>query len=155
MKQAATFSPLENTLFYMMDKAIKSYRQFAHQQIRKNKFDITVDQWLVLKTVLDHPDMSQKDIARMVFKDHASVTRIIELLVRRKYLTRSFNKEDRRRFKLTLTSKGKLIHQELIPIISSNRKTALEGLTEVEIKRCWNVLEKITANCTSNNSPPI
>ena len=151
MKELEELSRLENTIFYMMDKTIKSYRQFAHHNIRTNDLDITIDQWLVLKTVLDNPEMNQREIAKRVFKDHASVTRIIELLVQRKYLTRSFNDNDRRRYNLELTALGKQTYHALVPIIYSNRRTALEGVTTSEIKTFRKIMKKITENCSQRN----
>ena len=151
MKQAYALSPLEQTVFYWMDKAIKTYRQFAHSNIRQNEIDITIDQWLVLKTVVDHPDMKQTEIASMVFKDHASVTRIIELLVKRGYLTRSFNNSDRRRFKLELTQSGKKTYDALVPIVAFNRSTALDGISPSDIEIFRKVLFQITNNCAIKN----
>ena len=148
MKEALQISPLEQTVFYALDKAIKSYRQFAQRNIKNNHLDITIDQWLVLKTIKDSPALTQKEIAVKVFKDYASITRIIELLVDRKFLTRSFHSDDRRRYKLELTSTGKKIHEKLVPVIYSNRKRALEGLADKEIELFQHLLEKVITNCT-------
>ena len=151
MKQAIAIARLEDTPFYAMDKAIKSYRQFAQSNIRVNNMDITIDQWLVLKTVSDHPDMTQKEMAQKVFKDHASITRIIEILVKRDYLTRSFNDEDRRRYKLRLTKKGSRIYENLMPIVQYNRSTALNGISDQEISDLRRILNKIIHNCSREN----
>lgn len=150
MNQALELSRLEQTIFYVMDKTIKSYRQFARQNIKRNDLDITIDQWLVLKTIKDNPEMTQNEISKRVFKDHASVTRIIEILVQRKYLTRSFNDLDRRRYKLELTELGKKIYNDLVPIIYANRKTALSDVSTSEIKMLEKILEKITKNCSQH-----
>ena len=151
MKAALDTFPLEQTIFYALDKAIKSYRQFAHYNIRKNQIDITIDQWLVLKTIEDHPEMTQKEMARRVFKDYASVTRIIELLVKRNYLTRQFNNEDRRRYRLELTDLGRQTYHALIPIVQHNRKNALQGVSQSEISSLKNTLEKIISNCSDRS----
>ncbi|MCB0707065.1 MAG: MarR family transcriptional regulator [Saprospiraceae bacterium] len=112
--------------------------------------DITIDQWLVLKSIRDNPDLTQKEIAEKVFKDHASITRIIELLVKKEYLVRSFHGEDRRRFQLELTATGIKTYEKLVPIVSTNRARALQGLTEKEINSLFHLLQKIAANCTEN-----
>lgn len=132
-----------------MDRSIKSYRQFAAKNIRDKlgTNDITIDQWLVLKTVKDHPEMSQKEIADKVFKDYASITRIIEILVNKDYLTRTFHPEDRRRFRLRLTDLGELTYESLIPIVKENRKTALAGIKNSEIKMAMRILDQISENC--------
>ncbi|MBK9402322.1 MAG: MarR family transcriptional regulator [Bacteroidetes bacterium] len=138
---------LEQILFYTLEKSIKSYRQFAQKNIKKKGFDITIDQWLVLKTIENNPAMTQQKIAINVFKDYASITRIIEILVTKKLLERNFHSDDRRRFDLSITKIGYKILNELTPIISSNRKQALEGITKSEIELIKNVLNKISKNC--------
>ena len=68
---------LENIVFYSMDRAIRSYRQYAQQQLKKNDFAITIDQWLVIKCLIENPDVTQVELSERVFKDNASVTRIL------------------------------------------------------------------------------
>lgn len=147
---------LDKTIFYSLDKSIKSYRQFAAKNLRDTMgtSDITIDQWLVLKTVKDNPKMSQKKIAEKVFKDYASITRIIEILVQKDYLIRMFHPEDRRRFKLKLTDLGELTYESLVPIVRQNRRMALEGISKQEIDLVQKILNKIIHNCQTAASIP-
>ena len=59
---------LEDILFYSLERSIKSYRQFAQQQLVKKGFEITIDQWLLLKTVHDNPGQTQNQIAQTIFQ---------------------------------------------------------------------------------------
>jgi MarR family transcriptional regulator for hemolysin len=138
---------LDQIIFYSLEKSIKSYRQFAQKNINKKGFDITIDQWLVLKTIENNPDITQQQIAVNVFKDYASITRIIEILVIKKALERKFRSDDRRRSDLSITKLGLGILKGLAPIIRSNRKQALKGITKSEIKILKNILNKIVENC--------
>lgn len=141
---------LDQILFFTLEKSIKMYRQFAQRQIDQAGIDITIDQWLVLKSIQDSPDISQHQIAENVFKDFASVTRMIELLVKKEYLQREFHKTDRRRFNLIITKKGQAVIQKVIPVITANRKQALKSLTKEEIERNKAFLNKIIENCKSD-----
>jgi MarR family transcriptional regulator for hemolysin len=138
---------LDQVLFFTLEKSIKTYRQFAQRQIDKAGIDITIDQWLVLKSIQDLPDISQHQIAENAFKDFASVTRMIELLVKKEYLQREFHKTDRRRFNLVITKKGQAVIQKVIPVITANRKQALKSLTKVEIENNKVFLNRIIENC--------
>ena len=73
---------VNTVIFYNIEKAIKSYRRLAQKELKKHGLNITVDQWLTLSALNDNPDIAQKDLAEMIFKDNASVTRIILLLVK-------------------------------------------------------------------------
>ena len=147
MKSTSQLIPLEQTVFYTLDKAIKTYRQFAQRNIKRNNLDITIDQWLILKTIYDNPELTQRDIATRVFKDYASITRIIEILVQRHYLERRFHNADRRRYHLTLTTAGKKIYKKLVTIVQENRSAALNDLDQREITLLNSVLNKIILNC--------
>ena len=138
---------LDEIIFYELEKSIKTYRQFAQAQLTKSGFDITIDQWLLLKTVQENPDCSQQLIAEKVFKDVASVTRITEILVQKKYIVREFHKTDRRRFALTITDEGNEIIQKVLPQINANRKKALNSLSEEDIKTFRTLLRTIINNC--------
>ncbi len=138
---------LDQIVFYSLEKSIKSYRQLAQKNISKKGFDITIDQWLVLKTIENNAGMTQQQIAINVFKDYASITRIIEILVTKNFLERDSHSADRRRFDLSITKLGIETLKSLTPIIESNRKQALKGFALSEIKLLKNLLNKITKNC--------
>lgn len=148
MNEVTAISRLENVLFYLVEKSIKSYRQFAQRNINQVNNNITIDQWLILKTIHDNPHITQREIAEYVFKDHASITRMINLLVKKGFLERSLHAQDRRRFGLKLTSLGKSTKEELMPVILKNREIALEGLSAKEISALRKIVQKITVNCT-------
>lgn len=138
---------LTNTIFYTIEKTIKTYRQFAQRNINDQFNDITIDQWLILNTLHESPDISQMDLAKAVFKDYASITRIIEKLVENKYLSRRPHPYDGRRFKLDLTAHAKNKFDALKAVVKSNRAVALEEVSDSEIKQIHKILEKIYSNC--------
>lgn len=138
---------LDEVIFYTLEKSIKTYRQFAQREIGKSGVDITIDQWLILKTIQEFPEFTQNQIAEMVFKDFASVTRIIELLVKKEYIFRQFHSDDRRRFELSLTDAGNEVLEKIYPIIKENRNRALNGFSTDEIEKLSEYLTKLTNNC--------
>ena len=142
---------LDQVIFYKIEKAIRIYRQFAQRQIRDAGFNITIDQWLTIESILENPDIKQQDLAEKVFKDTASITRIIELLVKAKYLKRKVHKEDRRRTTLTVTKIGEDVVSQVNSVILQNREKALQGIDPDEIVIIDKILKKITENCQGNS----
>ena len=136
------------TIFHVIESTIKEYRKYAQKNITKKINDITIDQGLVLLFLNKHPELTQKEIAELVFKDNASMTRIIDTMVKKKYLERSMNPEDRRRYKILITEKGKKVLEILPPIIHQNRSTSLDGITVTELKQLEIILNKIRKNCS-------
>ena len=138
---------ITEVIFYTIEKAIKSYRKFAQKRIDQAKLDITIDQWLVLNCLSKNENISQNKLAELIFKDVASVTRIIDLLVKKEYVIRSFHSSDRRRFNLTITDKGDAIIREASRIVNENRSAALENISAEEAKQADLILQKLIANC--------
>ena len=149
MKMQLVDERLERVLFYTLEKSIKTYRQFAQRRLSEMDCDITIDQWLTLKTISDNPGLSQREIAHRVFKDQASVTRIIDALVHKGFLNRMSNEQDRRRFSLRLSEIGESVLVELDPVIKNNRNKALNGFTNEEVDALRLQLEKIINNCNT------
>lgn len=140
---------LDKVIFYALDKSIKTYRQFAQKKFIEEGLDITIDQWLVLNAIADKPDITQLEIADKVFKDAASITRIIDLLIKKNYLQREAHNFDRRRFSLALTKEGKILIKNISKIVTQNRAQALKGIAEKDLQQMKQVLHLIIENCNS------
>jgi DNA-binding MarR family transcriptional regulator len=135
------------TVLYAIEKAIKEYRKLAQKNITKVVKDITVDQCLVLIILNENRDISQNELANLVFKDNASITRMIELMVKKEYLVRTIHSEDRRKFNLEISEKGMKTIELMEPVILLNRQTALNDLSLEEIALLDKALNKIIVNC--------
>lgn len=140
---------LETINFYLLDKAIRTYRMYSQKKLRENGFKITVDQWLVIKVLMENPGISQLQIAEKAFKDNASITRIIDLLVKSKYIDRKVNPKDRRTSILKVTNDGADIINKVQDLVLQNRKIAQDGITLEELENLNSTLKKIIKNCQS------
>ncbi len=138
---------LESIIFYTIDKSIRSYRTFAQKRLKENGFKITIDQWLILKVMLENSGISQQEIAERVFKDNASVTRMIELLVKSGYLERKVHPEDRRKSNLKITKVGKKVIADVQNLVLDNRKIALNGVSKEHLEVLQKALTIIIKNC--------
>lgn len=135
------------TVLYSIEQAIKEYRKVSQKNISKVVKDITIDQCLILIILHKDATISQNELANLIFKDKASITRMIELMVKKEYLIRDLHKEDRRKFILEITEKGKKTLDLIAPVITLNRKTALDGFSLEEIALLDKMLHKIITNC--------
>ncbi|WP_020570996.1 MarR family winged helix-turn-helix transcriptional regulator [Neolewinella persica] len=140
-------SSFRSTIFYSIEKAIKAYRRFALENIHQGHLELTINQGLLLSLIAESSNISQVEMAEILFKDYAAVTRMIELMVKHGYLVREPHPEDRRRSLLKLTPLGVSTVKDLTPIIKMNRKLALAGLDAAEQKELHRLLHKIIDNC--------
>ncbi len=138
---------LNEVFFYQLEKSIKSYRRYAQAKFKANGISITIDQWLVLNALNENEEITQSDLADLVFKDKASMTRLIELLVLKKYVQRTAHDTSRRRFKLTITPKGHEVIAQILPIAKENRKQAIKNINFKELQTTEISLKQISENC--------
>lgn len=141
---------LENVIFYTIDKSIRSYRVFAQKRLREHGYSITIDQWLILKVLMENPGIMQQEVAEMVFKDNASITRIIDLLVKSNYLKRTVNPKDKRKSNLKVTRAGEKTMMEVEKIVLENREIALKGISAEDMEVAYRVLNQIIENSQSS-----
>lgn len=142
---------LNQIIFYSLDKAIRRYRKLAQANIDRAGIGITVDQWLVLQVIEEDATLTQTEIADRVFKDQASVARILALLGQRGLLAAEPGPDGRRQ-RLTVTAEGRSVLAAVQPVILQNRRLALDGLTDGDLDHLRTCLERIAANCAAARS---
>ncbi|WP_164975372.1 MarR family winged helix-turn-helix transcriptional regulator [Flavobacterium piscinae] len=118
----------------------------AQNNLNELGYSITINQILMLIQIEKRPEISQVELSELLFKDVASITRMTELLVKRDFLLRAENKDDRRKKDLRITDKGKTIIELAIPIIKKNRNIALAGLNQEEQENLFKALNTIILN---------
>ncbi|MDR0802415.1 MarR family transcriptional regulator [Fluviicola sp.] len=138
---------LDSVIFSKIDRAIRTYRQFTQARLKALGHQITIDQWLVIKCLIENPRIQQNEISELIFKDAASVNRMVNLLVDAKYLKRRINKSDRRKMDILVTRKALDTIDEMDRIIPDNRAFALSGLTLEEMQIATKVMTQIASNC--------
>jgi DNA-binding MarR family transcriptional regulator len=112
MKDQVTLSKLEDHIGYWL----RCLSNFVHHSFaqRLEKYDISVEQWVVLRTLFDKEGTSLQEAAQLIGVDNSSLSRMIERLVKKGLVVRVMHSKDRRTIVLSLSSKAK----ELVPLLA-------------------------------------
>ena len=113
---------------------------------RFKDYDITPEQWVILKKLLEEDQISQKELSVRVEKDQNTVKSIIDKLEKKSYVVRQENPNDKRAFLLSLTSTGYEISKLLQPLDDDMLLKMLTNLSEDEVKAFRLTLSKIESN---------
>jgi DNA-binding MarR family transcriptional regulator len=135
-----------NAYSVLLDRTAKRVKQYAQKKFKEFGFNVTVDQWLVMKHLYEHGELQQNELAELVFKDHPTLTRIIDLLADKKLLVRRENPADRRSFHVSLTKEGNKKVEQLLPKVKTIRLKAWEGLSERDFDHFRKTLNTIYQN---------
>jgi DNA-binding MarR family transcriptional regulator len=138
---------INQSFFYTIEKAIKVYRQYFQTQLKNAGYAITLDQWLVLNMIIDFPGITQTEIAERVFKDKASVTRIIDLLDTNQYVTRKPHPTHGKMIQIDITKKGIDTIEKLKKDVPKFRDYALRNISDDSKEEIQSVFKSIINNC--------
>ena len=134
--------------FSKIDVTIKKIRNVLQKQLNEAGFDITVDQWVVIEAVQEHPGITQNQLADLTSKDPPTITRIIDLLQNKGLVARSPTTGDRRKYNLYLTDKGNTIFLKASPVVAEVRRKGWGGLDESDYQNFIRIMDSIFNNFT-------
>lgn len=137
-----------NTYSYLLDRTNRRIKQFAQKRFKDENFDVTVDQWLILKHLNTANDKNQSELAELTGKDHPTLTRIIDLLCKKGLTERKQLSSDRRCFIIHLTEEGEKKLEEWSPKVAEIRMKAWENLTEKDYEDLQRILNTIYKSLT-------
>lgn len=135
-----------NAYSFLLDRTARRVKQYAQRRFKELGFNITVDQWLVLKHLDESEELKQNELADIIFKDNPTLTRIIDLLCDKGLTERKINPADRRSFIVKLTKEGSKKVAQLKPKVKDIRLKAWEGLTERDFNQFKKILNTIYQN---------
>lgn len=113
---------------------------------KKLKVDLTPEQWVILDNLNQEDGLTQTELAKKSFKNTPTVSRIIDVLVKKALAERQVDSEDRRRQLVYLTKKGKAVVKKCAKEISALRKLSWEGLSEKDYDEFLRITKTIFAN---------
>lgn len=108
--------------------------------------NITPEQWVIVDILSEKDELYQKDLGTISFKNAPTISRIIDNLVKKDWVTRMVEEGDRRKTRIRLTEGGRAIHQQCVDKVSELRRQSWQGLTEEEYTTFVQILDKVFAN---------
>ncbi|HUA67922.1 MAG TPA: MarR family transcriptional regulator [Candidatus Saccharimonadales bacterium] len=99
---------------------------FAERLAKEN---VTVPQWVLLRTLYSHDDITLNQLAQLVGLDKSSVSRMVERLVQRKLVNRDEG-NDRRSLGLSLTPNAKKLVPKLAKHADLNDESFFKTLSQ-------------------------
>ena len=138
----------ENALFKIR-KVSNLMKRRAEEIINQNhEYNVTSRHIVVAKYLHEnqHKDIFQKDIEEEFCIRRSTVTSILNLMEKNGMIRRERVECDARLKKIVLTDKAKAIHNKIISQIMDMEEMILKDIDDEDLKKVYEVLEKITKN---------
>lgn len=100
-RKTEIFSELVETVFLFIHEHYGEYSEILKD------YDINYNQYVTLLTVLMHGTLSEGDLARMLYMNPSTMSRMVFALEERGWLKTARDKADRRKVMVSLSSTGK------------------------------------------------
>jgi DNA-binding MarR family transcriptional regulator len=139
------FNP-EDSFATLLNKTTRALSTRLQHSFTCAGLDVTSEQWMILLLLWQEDGRSPWQIAEIIGKDKAAVTRLIDGLERRNLVVRVSDTTDLRQKHVRLTPQGKAMESKLIPLGIANMAKAQAGLSIEEIESCKAVLKKLYTN---------
>lgn len=126
---------------YLTAQDIKNY---AEKQLKP--FDLTLEQFHLLKHMSLDSGMSQRELGELVNKTPANITRILDRLELKNLVIRHSSPEDRRTSLVLLTDQGQALVKEVFAFFELFSSQLTQSITEHEQKKTSEILNRIGRN---------
>ncbi len=108
------------------------------------RFDLTIAQWRVLAVLGESPGLCAEDICRVTEMDKVTVSRAVHALRGQGRLERRRDGADRRRSRIELTSAGRDVYAQVVPLALALEQRLLSRLDARDRREFDRLLARLT-----------
>ncbi|WP_419768383.1 MarR family winged helix-turn-helix transcriptional regulator [Arcobacter sp.] len=135
---------MNNSLGFVLNRTALAMKTGFNKQIKE--FDISPEQWSLIFRIVENNGLTQKELASSTYKDQANITRSLDRLEKKGFLTRLVNSKDRRIINIFSTSKAKELVEIIVPISKQYNQLLSAGLSQEEYESLIGLLNKVYTN---------
>ena len=144
-KNLKTFD-IDSSLGFIVNRTAYVLRQRLQEAFRRHKHTTTPEEFAVLRVLWKQDGRRQGELANYSFKDRTTITRLIDGLVRKKFVERKADATDRRVICTWLTKNGKDLEAELVPIAHALATQATQNISEKDLEATLRTLKTVQEN---------
>jgi DNA-binding MarR family transcriptional regulator len=132
---------MRNSVGYLM--RICTNRVLPQMEALFQDQELTFSQWTTLVALHDGRVSTAGDLAHNICHDAGSLTRLIDQMVERGFVTRTRSETDRRVVTLALTPRGRDLVETLAPTVMNFWNGMLAGFSHAEVDTLINLLTRL------------
>ena len=115
----------------------------AIARLYADRFGITIPEWRVMAVLGRFGPSSAAEICKATAMDKVQVSRALQRLTDSSLVSRRTDKTDRRRSVVAMTTKGRGVYDDIVPLALSREEILLEGLDANEKHQLDLLLQKL------------
>lgn len=127
----------------LISQALGLYRQRINALLAQHRIDLTSEMVTVLRVLWQREGRKQQEIADLLHKDKASITKVIHNMEKRGLVARLADEADARNKKIMLTAEGRALKEKVLPVLDPFLDGVTSGFDEKELAAARAVLSAI------------
>lgn len=136
----------EQSVGAQMFIAVQLMKRAHNKSLIKLESKVTLEQLGILEILLLQGDMNMSELSKVVFKQNANITRIVDKLEKRKFVLRKPVIGDRRVNLLAITKEGQKVFKESIQIVRKTNRDNLSCLSSEEESLMLSLSKRIVSH---------
>jgi DNA-binding MarR family transcriptional regulator len=146
-------SDFNETIAPWLGKTYKMMDHFISDVFHYNKIQVTKQQWLLLKILLEEKKgMIQNDLAFVTNRNKASLTRLLNVMEKNDLVKRKPSKKDSRKNLIYCTQTGTDLFLKMKPLMLNSLQTLQKGISKDEMKLFIDIMSKIQTNIKNQSN---
>lgn len=129
---------------YQVRRAHRRFDRFLNACLSRH--GVKTGFWYYLRVLWIRDGVSQKYLSDMTNVAENTTATIVNSMVEDGLVTRERDTEDRRRFSVLLTDRGRALEKKLMPYAAEINTVATEGIAEADLELCLSVLKRMSEN---------
>ncbi len=140
-----TFS-LDASPSYKLYRTARLVRSDLNRLFQGLEKAITPEQWVLLFRLNETDGQTQGELSDRFFKDPPNITRMLDALVKHRFVVRVPDAKDRRRFLVYLTHDGRNFIDKTLPSVVEKRRHVFHGFSTGDIEQFISYLNQVEQN---------
>lgn len=138
---------LSNTLICNIEQVARLGRISAYRFFDKNEnIEVSFNEFLILEVLYDNPEIHQRNLAKILVKGTANLSRDLDKLEKREIIRRTVSVKNHRTVKtLKLTEQGENIYLDICQKCIEHVKNLEDIFSQDDLKTFMNLIQKYKA----------
>ncbi len=134
----------ENSIGWMIQRLARQLDVAMNAQLAEH--GLTLPQFAILMTVLEHEPLTQADIGRHFAMPAYAISRVLDGLEEAGMIVRAAHPQSRRAHQINATDKGRAFAPELFAIVGRVNATLTEPLDDADRETLKRLLDRVLTN---------
>lgn len=134
---------LDNQFGFILARCHYLVRKRLLARLKENGYPVANEEIVVLARLYEEDGLSQTEISERTVKNKATVTRLLEAMIRKGMVRKKVDKQDARKYRVYLTARGTKIMETFLPMVFEFMESMTQDIPRRDMETTTATMKKI------------